>query len=239
MGKTAFALNLVIHAALKEDATVAIFSLEMSKTQLMQRMICSEGMIDLSRLRSADLSEEDWILLGDASARLYQTKIKIDDTGGMTLGEIRSKCRRLKAEQGLDMVVIDYLQLMSSTGRVENRTNEISAISRGLKALAREMSCPIVCLSQLSRAPDTRPDHRPQLSDLRESGSIEQDADVVMFLYREAYYDKENPDVNQNAAELIVAKQRNGPTGKIDLVWRPEFTRFMDLADGGVIPGEE
>lgn len=234
MGKTAFALNLAQHAALKENAVVAIFSLEMSKTQLMQRMICSQGMIDLSKLRSGDLSEEDWQLLGDASARLYGTEIKIDDSAGLTLGDIRSKSRRLKAEQGLDMILIDYLQLMSSRGRSENRQNEISEISRGLKALARELHCPIVCLSQLSRAPDGRPDHHPMLADLRESGSIEQDADVVMFLYREYYYDKEN--ANPNMAECIVAKQRNGPTGKIDLTWRPEFTKFMDFADDSRYP---
>ena len=229
MGKTAFALNLAQHAATKENATVAIFSLEMSKTQLMQRILCSEGLIDLSQLRDGMLSEEDLRIFADVAARIHGTNIFIDDTGGVTLGDIRAKSRRLKADKGLDMILIDYLQLMSSRGRVENRQNEISAISRGLKALARELDCPVVCLSQLSRAPDARTDHHPMLADLRESGSIEQDADIVMFLYREYYYDKEN--ANPNTAELIIAKQRNGPTGNLHLSWRPEFTRFMDLAE--------
>ncbi len=229
MGKTAFALNLAQHAATRENASVAIFSLEMSKTQLMQRMLCAEGLIDLSKVRTGELDEEEWQVLADASMRLYGTKIHIDDTAGQTIADIRSKSRRLKAEAGLDMVLIDYLQLMSGRGRSENRQNEISEISRGLKALARELNCPIVCLSQLSRAPDGRPDHHPMLADLRESGSIEQDADVVMFLYRDYYYDKEN--ANPNMAELDIAKQRNGPTGRIQLTWRPEFTRFMDWAD--------
>lgn len=234
MGKTAFALNLAQHAATRENAVVAMFSLEMSKTQLMQRMLCSEGLIDLTKMRSGDLDETDWSILGEVSTRLFNTQIKIDDSAGLTLGDIRSKSRRLKSEQGLDMILIDYLQLMSSRGRSENRQNEISEISRGLKALARELHCPVVCLSQLSRAPDGRPDHHPMLADLRESGSIEQDADVVMFLYREYYYDKEN--ANPNLAELIIAKQRNGPTGKIDLTWRPEYTKFMDLADDSRYP---
>ncbi len=181
MGKTAFALNLAQHAATRENAVVAMFSLEMSKTQLMQRMLCSEGLIDLTKMRSGDLDETDWSILGEVSTRLFNTQIKIDDSAGLTLGDIRSKSRRLKSEQGLDMILIDYLQLMSSRGRSENRQNEISEISRGLKALARELHCPVVCLSQLSRAPDGRPDHHPMLADLRESGSIEQDADVVMF----------------------------------------------------------
>ncbi|MDD2413824.1 MAG: replicative DNA helicase [Eubacteriaceae bacterium] len=231
MGKTAFALNLAQHAAVKDGARVAIFSLEMSKTQLMQRMLCSEGLIDLSKVRTGELDDEEWQVLADASVRLYGTHILIDDTAGQTLADIRSKSRRVKAEQGLDLVLIDYLQLMSGRGHSENRQNEISEISRGLKSLARELQCPIVCLSQLSRAPDGRPDHHPMLADLRESGSIEQDADVVMFLYREYYYDKEN--ANPNMAELDIAKQRNGPTGRINLTWRPEFTRFMDWADDG------
>lgn len=236
MGKTAFALNLAQYAAIHENATVAIFSLEMSRTQLLQRMLCSEGLIDLSKVRKGTLSDEEWQILGDASARLYGTKIWIDDTGGQTLADIRAKTRRMKAEKGLDLVVIDYLQLMSGRGHSENRQNEVSEISRGLKALARELDCPIICLSQLSRAPDGRPDHHPLLADLRESGSIEQDADVVLFLYREYYYDKENG--NPYMAELDVAKQRNGPTGRINLTWRPEYTRFMDWADDKQYPDE-
>ncbi|EFV01100.1 replicative DNA helicase [Pseudoramibacter alactolyticus ATCC 23263] len=229
MGKTAFALNLAQHAAVKEKASVAIFSLEMSRTQLVQRMLCSEGLIDLSKVRTGTMDNEEWRVMADAAGRLYGTKIKIDDTGGQSLADIRSKARRLKAESGLDLVLIDYLQLMTGRRGVENRQNEISEISRGLKALARELDCPIVCLSQLSRAPDGRPDHHPMLADLRESGSIEQDADIVLFLYRAYYYDKENS--NPNMAELDVAKQRNGPTGRINLTWRSEFTRFMDWAD--------
>lgn len=228
MGKTAFALNLAQHAALKEKASVAIFSLEMSKAQLVQRMLCAEAMVDSNRIRTGDLTEEDWESISFAYSRLFETKIVIDDTPGITLAEMRSKCRRLKTEKGLDMILIDYLQLMSGSGRSENRQNEVSEISRGLKGLAREMECPIICLSQLSRAPEARTDHHPMMSDLRESGSIEQDADIVMFLYREHYYDKENG--NPNIAELDVAKQRNGPTGRIKLAWLPEYTRFNDLA---------
>lgn len=235
MGKTAFALNIAQNAAVKEGKTVAIFSLEMSRTQLLQRMLCSEGLIDLSKVRMGTLDDEEWEVLVDAATRLYGTNIMIDDTGGQTLQDIRSKTRKLKAQQALDLVVIDYLQLMSGgTRHAENRQNEVSEISRGLKALARELDCPIVCLSQLSRAPDGRPDHHPMLSDLRESGSIEQDADIVMFLYRDYYYDKENG--NPNMAELDIAKQRNGPTGRINLTWRPEFTRFMDWADDKAYP---
>lgn len=234
MGKTAFALNIAQHAAVRENAAVAIFSLEMSRLQLMQRMLCSEGLIDLSKVRKGELDVEDWEVLGDAAERITTKKIYIDDTAGQTIADIRAKSRRLKAERGLDLLVIDYLQLMTGSRRAENRQNEISEISRGLKALARELDCPIVCLSQLSRAPDGRPDHHPMLADLRESGSIEQDADIVMFLYREYYYDKENG--NPNMAELDIAKQRNGPTGKINLTWRPEFVRFMDWADDKQYP---
>lgn len=228
MGKTAFALNIVQHAVISEKKTVAMFSLEMSQTQLIQRLLCSEGLLDLSKVRMGELDDEEWSYLVDAAARLYGTNLLIDDTGGQTLQDIRAKTRKLKAQKGLDMVVIDYLQLMSGGRHVESRQNEVSEISRGLKALARELDCPIVCLSQLSRAPDGRPDHHPLLSDLRESGSIEQDADIVMFLYRDYYYDKENG--NPNMAELDIAKQRNGPTGRMKLTWRPEYTRFMDWA---------
>ncbi len=240
MGKTAFALNLAQNAAIKEKASVAIFSLEMSSAQLVQRMLCAEAMVDNSRIRTGDLTEEDWESLSFAYSNLFETQIFIDDTPGITLTEMRSKCRRLKTDKGLDMIMIDYLQLMSGSGRAENRQNEVSEISRGLKGLAREMNCPVVCLSQLSRAPEARTDHHPMMSDLRESGSIEQDADIVMFLYREHYYDKENG--NPNVAELDVAKQRNGPTGRIRLAWLPEYTQFRDLApenmeDPGYTPG--
>ena len=237
MGKTAFALNLAQHAVVKENKTVAIFSLEMSRPQLMQRMLCSEGLIDLSKLRTGELDPDEWQVLGDASMRLYNAPLFIDDSAGTGVPDIRSKSRRLKAEHGLDLIVIDYLQLMSSRGRNENRQNEISEMSRGLKALAREMDCPVICLSQLSRAPDARTDHHPVLADLRESGSIEQDADIVMFLYRDYYYDKENG--NPNMAELDIAKQRNGPTGRMKLTWRPEFTRFMPFADEQFYGGAE
>lgn len=229
MGKTAFALNIAGHAALKCNATVAIFSLEMSKSQLMQRLICAEACVDLSKIRKGSLNSQEWSDISNASARLYNSKIFIDDTGAANLSDIRSKTRRLKAEHGLDMILIDYLQLMSSKRRSENRQVEISEISRGLKALARELDCPVICLSQLSRAPDSRPDHHPVLADLRESGSIEQDADIVLFLYREHYYSPDD-ESNVNQAELLVAKQRNGPTGKIDLAWRPEWTKFTNAA---------
>jgi len=228
MGKTAFALNLASHAALHEKATVALFSLEMSEVQLVNRMICAEALIDASKVRDGSMQSEDWEKVALAYQKLYETSVFIDDTAGISLPEIRSKCRRMQTEHGLDLILIDYLQLMSGRSRAENRQNEVSEISRGLKALAREMDCPIVCLSQLSRAPDARNDHHPMLADLRESGSIEQDADVVMFLYRDYYYNKE--EGNPNIAELDIAKQRNGPTQRINLSWLPEYTRFMDPA---------
>ncbi|MEF9917911.1 MAG: replicative DNA helicase [Eubacterium sp.] len=227
MGKTAFALNIAQNAALKTKASVAIFSLEMSKAQLVQRMLCAESLVDSNKIRTGELSGEDWDSISLGYTRLYSTNIFIDDTAGVSLPEVRTKCRRLKMEKGLDMILIDYLQLMSGRGKAENRQNEISEISRGLKSLAREMDCPLVCLSQLSRAPDARTDHHPMLADLRESGSIEQDADVVMFLYREHYYDKE---AEPHIAELDIAKQRNGPTGRMKLAWLPEYTKFNDPA---------
>lgn len=227
MGKTAFALNLAQNAALKENASVAIFSLEMSRAQLVQRMLCAESLVDSNKIRKGELDAEDWDSISMGYTRLFSAGIYIDDTPGVTLSEVRSKCRRMKSEKGLDLILIDYLQLMSGRGKAENRQNEISEISRGLKGLAREMDCPLICLSQLSRAPDSRPDHHPVLADLRESGSIEQDADVVMFLYREHYYNKE---AEPHIAELDIAKQRNGPTGRMKLAWLPEYTKFNDPA---------
>lgn len=227
MGKTAFALNLAQNAALKENASVAIFSLEMSRAQLVQRMLCAESLVDSNKIRKGELDAEDWDSISMGYTRLFSAGIYIDDTPGVTLSEVRSKCRRMKSEKGLDLILIDYLQLMSGRGKAENRQNEISEISRGLKGLAREMDCPLICLSQLSRAPDSRPDHHPVLADLRESGSIEQDADVVMFLYREHYYNKK---AEPHIAELDIAKQRNGPTGRMKLAWLPEYTKFNDPA---------
>lgn len=230
MGKTAFALNIAQNAATKDHRSVAIFSLEMAKEQMVQRMLCAASLVDSNNVRTGNLSKEDWERIVTGYSALYGTSIYIDDTPGITVSEVRSKCRRLKTEKALDMIVIDYLQLMSGGGKTENRQNEISEMSRGLKALAREMQAPVIALSQLSRAPDARTDHHPVMSDLRESGSIEQDADVIMLLYREYYYDK-NPEL-KNIAEVNIAKQRNGPTGTIKLAWMPEYTRFNDLAQG-------
>lgn len=228
MGKTSFALNIAQYAAVNEGIPVAIFSLEMSQSQLVQRMLSSEANVELQKVRTGTLDDTDWIKLVQAAGPLSKAPIFIDDTPGISVMEMRSKARRLKLEHGLGMVVIDYLQLMSGRGRVENRQQEISEISRSLKALARELDVPVVTLSQLSRAPEARTDHRPMLSDLRESGAIEQDADVVVFLYRDEYY---NPDTErQNIAEAIIAKQRNGPTGTVELVWLGQFTRFANYA---------
>lgn len=227
MGKSSFAVNMAQYAAINHNVPVAIFSLEMSKEQLVQRMLSSEANIELQKIRTGDLSEDDWIKLVHAAGPLSKAPIYIDDTPGVSVMEIRSKARRIKLEHGLGLIVIDYLQLMSGRGRAENRQQEISEISRSLKALARELNVPVVTLSQLSRAPEARADHRPMLSDLRESGAIEQDADVVIFLYRDEYY---NPDSEKkNIAEAIIAKQRNGPTGTVELVWLGQFTRFANL----------
>ena len=226
MGKTSFVLNIAQYAALRANVPTAIFSLEMSKDQLVQRMLSSESNVELQKIRTGELTEEEWIKLVEAAGPLSQAPIYIDDTPGISVMEMRSKARRLKMEKGLGLIVIDYLQLMSGRGRAENRQQEISEISRSLKALARELSVPVITLSQLSRAPEARTDHRPMLSDLRESGAIEQDADVVMFLYRDEYY---NPDTEKkNIAELIIAKQRNGPTGTVELVWLGQFTKFVN-----------
>ncbi|TCO77985.1 replicative DNA helicase [Marinisporobacter balticus] len=227
MGKTAFSINVAQNAAIQSDASVAIFSLEMSKDQLVQRMLSSESLIEIQKIRNGTLNEDEWPRLAKAMGPLGQAKIFIDDTPGITVMEMKAKCRRLKMEQGLDLILIDYLQLMSGDGKTESRQQEISHISRSLKGLAREMDCPVIALSQLSRAPEQRADHRPILSDLRESGAIEQDADIVMFLYRDDYY---HPDSEKkNIGELIIAKQRNGATGTVELAWLGPFTKFANL----------
>lgn len=236
MGKTAFTLNIASYVAVHLDKPVAFFSLEMSKEQLAQRMLCSEGGVDSQRLRNGDMKDEDWEHVIAAADRLTYAPIFIDDTPGITVMELRSKARRIKAEHGLSMVIIDYLQLMSGKGSKngDNRQQEISEISRSLKALARELKVPVIALSQLSRSVESRQVKRPMLSDLRESGSLEQDADIVMFLYREDYYDKETEQ--QNVTEVIVAKHRNGPIDTVRLYFDKEFTRFANLA--GNIPDQ-
>ena len=227
MGKTAFALNVAQNAALKANASVALFSLEMSKDQLVQRLLSSESHIEIQKIRTGTLGDDEWPRLAKAMGPLSQAKIFIDDTPGITVMEMKAKCRRLKMEKGLDMIMVDYLQLMSGDNGSESRQQEISAISRGLKGLAREMDCPVVALSQLSRAPELRSDHRPILSDLRESGAIEQDADIVMFLYRDEYY---HPDSEKKSiGEIIIAKQRNGATGAVELAWLGQYTKFVNL----------
>jgi replicative DNA helicase len=206
---------------------VGIFSLEMSAEALVSRLLCSEARVDAHRLRTGYLNREEWARLADALRRLCETQIYIDDTPGVSVLEMRAKSRRLKAEKGLDMLVVDYIQLMAGRGRIESRQQEVSQISRDLKSLAKELDMPVVALSQLSRAPETRSEHRPQLSDLRESGGLEQDADVVSFIYREEVY---NPtEENRGIAELILGKQRNGPTGTVHLAFLKEFTRFENM----------
>lgn len=225
MGKTTFALNLAEHAALREGKSIAIFSLEMGMDQLAYKLLCSEANVELTKLRNGDLDDRDWENIARASGPLSQAKIYIDDTAGISVTEMRSKCRRLKLEHGIDLILIDYLQLMSGKG--ESRQQEVSEISRSIKALAKEMQCPVIALSQLSRAPEQRADHRPMLSDLRESGSIEQDADLVMFLYRDEYYNQDTED--KNIAECIIAKQRNGPVGTVKMAWLGQFSKFARL----------
>lgn len=227
MGKTAFSVNIAQNSAMMGKETVAIFSLEMSKGQLVQRMLSSEAHIEIQKVISGDLSEDEWVRLSKAMGPLAQAKLYIDDTPAISLAEIKAKCRKLKIEHGLDLVMIDYIQLMSGDGRTENRQQEISKISRGLKEMARELDIAVVALSQLSRAPELRSDHRPIMSDLRESGAIEQDADVVMMLYRDEYY---NPDTEKKSiGEIIITKQRNGPTGTVELVWMGQFTKFLNM----------
>nr|WP_314462808.1 replicative DNA helicase [uncultured Clostridium sp.] len=229
MGKTAFVLNLVDHIAVKKGLPAMVFSLEMSKEQLVNRMLAMESNVDSQKLRTGTLSDSDWDAVVEGIGVIGNSKLIIDDTPGISIMELRSRCRKMKLEYGLSIVIIDYLQLMSGSGKGgENRQQEISEISRSLKALARELSAPVIALSQLSRACETRPDHRPMLSDLRESGAIEQDADVVMFLYRDDYYNKDTD--MPNIAEVIIAKQRNGPIGTVNLVWRPEYTKFANMA---------
>jgi replicative DNA helicase len=232
MGKTSFALNLAEHAGVQERTTVAIFSLEMSKEQLVQRMLCSRAKVDSRRLRTGYLADADWPHLTTAAGILSEAPIFIDDTPAISLLEMRAKARRLMAEQGLGLVIIDYLQLVQGRGRAENRQQEISEISRGLKAMAKELNVPVMALSQLSRAVEARDDKRPRLADLRESGAIEQDADLVAFLYREAVYRARRPEDPEhepdNTTEVIIGKQRNGPTGTVKLTFLPEFTRFED-----------
>jgi len=226
MGKSAFAMNLAQNIAVRAGGSVAIFSLEMSKEQLMLRMIAAESMVDLTKIQNGNLNEKEWISIANAMAPLSQSNVYFDDTPGISVMEMKSKCRRLKLEKGLDVVLVDYLQLMQGDKRTENRQQEISAISRNLKMLAKELDCPVVALSQLSRAPELRSDHRPILSDLRESGAIEQDADIVMFLYRDEYYHADSEQ--KNIAELIVAKHRHGETGTISLIWLGNYQKFLD-----------
>ena len=228
MGKTAFVLNLVQHIALRKQITCIFFSLEMSKEQLVNRLISMETGINSQSLRTGDLKDSDWETLVSGVVSVGDAKLVIDDTPGISVTELRSKCRKLKLERGRSVVIIDYLQLMTSGRKgIESRQQEISDISRSLKALAREMDAPVIALSQLSRAPEQRPDHRPMLSDLRESGAIEQDADIVMFLYRDDYYNKETEHPNE--AEVIIAKQRNGPIGTVTLLWKPDITKFVNI----------
>ncbi len=227
MGKTAFVLNIAQNVAFKEKEAVAIFSLEMSKEQLINRMFSLESRVDAQHLRKGQLSDSEWEKLIESAGVIGKSKLIIDDTPGISIGQMRSKCRKYKLEHGLKMIIIDYLQLMSGSGKGDSRQQEISDISRALKSLARELSVPVIALSQLSRAVEQRPDHRPMLSDLRESGAIEQDADVVMFIYRDDYYNKDTE--KKGIAEIIIAKQRNGPIGTIDLAWLPEYTKFANL----------
>ena len=228
MGKTAFVLNIAQHVAFKLNQTVAIFSLEMSKEQLVNRLFSLESRVDSQHLRTGNLTDMEWEKLIESAGVIGQSNLIIDDTPGISIAELRSKCRKYKMDHDLKMIIIDYLQLMSGGGRVsESRQQEISDISRSLKALARELSVPVIALSQLSRAVEQRPDHRPMLSDLRESGAIEQDADVVMFIYRDDYYNKDTD--KKGIAEIIIAKQRNGPIGTVELVWLPDYTKFANM----------
>ncbi len=224
MGKTSFCLNMAQHASLRAGETVGLFSLEMSKEQLVLRLLCADARVDAHRLRTGKLQEKDWARLAKAYADLSTSKIFIDDSASVTPLEMRAKARRLKAEHGLGLIVVDYLQLVSGPSRAENRQQEISSISRSLKGLAKELAVPVVAVSQLSRAPEARTDRRPQLSDLRESGALEQDADLVMFIYREEEY--KPSEENKGIAEIIIGKQRNGPTGTLRLAFIKEFTRF-------------
>ena len=228
MGKTAFVLNIAQYVTFHNNLCTAIFSLEMSKEQLVNRLFSLESRVDAQLLRSGSLADSDWEKLIEGAGTIGRSKLIIDDTPGISISELRSKCRKYKLEHDLKLIIIDYLQLMSGSGRSsDSRQQEISDISRSLKGLARELNVPVVALSQLSRQVEQRPDHRPMLSDLRESGAIEQDADVVMFIYRDDYYNKDTPD--NNIAEISIAKQRNGPIGTINLVWLPQYTKFANM----------
>lgn len=226
MGKTAFVLNLAQYIAVRNKVPTAIFSLEMSKDQLVNRILSMESKVDSQSMRTGNLGGADWEKLVESAGSISEAPLMIDDTPGISIADLRSKCRKFKLEQGLGLVIIDYLQLMSGGRHSESRQQEISEISRSLKALAREINAPVIALSQLSRACETRPDHRPMLSDLRESGAIEQDADVVMFIYRDDYYNKDTD--KKGISEIIIAKQRNGPIGTVELVWLPDYTKFAN-----------
>ena len=231
MGKSAFALNIAANAAIKSNIPVAIFNLEMSKEQLVDRILSSEAMVDSNKIRTGKLEEEDWGKVANVLGTLSESNIFIDDTPGITVMEIRNRCRKLKIEKDIGLVIIDYLQLVQGSNRKNGtREQEIAEISRSLKIMAKELNVPVIALAQLSRAVEQREDHRPMLSDLRESGSIEQDADIVMFLYRDDYYNKDSED--KNLTEVIIAKHRGGSTGKVKLLWMGNYTRFEDLAKG-------
>ena len=227
MGKTAFVLNIAEYMAFRNNETVAIFSLEMSKEQLVNRLFSLKSRVDAQLLRNGNLSDTDWANLIEGAGIIGRSHMIIDDTPGISVSELRSKCRKYKLEHNLGIIMIDYLQLMQGSKKSESRQQEISDISRSLKEIARELQVPVVALSQLSRAVEQRPDHRPMLSDLRESGAIEQDADVVMFLYRDDYYNKDTD--RKDVAEVIIAKQRNGPIGTVELAWLPQYTKFANM----------
>ena len=227
MGKTAFALNIAQYVSFHSNLCTAVFSLEMSREQLINRLFSLESRVDAQLLRSGNLADSDWEKLIEGAGTIGQSKMIIDDTPAISISELRSKCRKYKLEHDLKLVIIDYLQLMSGSGRTDSRQQEISDISRSLKSLARELDVPVIALSQLSRQVEQRPDHRPMLSDLRESGAIEQDADIVMFIYRDDYYNKDTTE--KNVAEIIIAKQRNGPIGTVNLVWLPQYTKFVNM----------
>ena len=227
MGKTAFVLNIAQYVSVKHDYYTAIFSLEMSKLQLVNRIISMESTVDSKHIRTGDLSPSEWGSVAEGASRVGNSKLIIDDTPGISIGLLSSKCRKLKSEGKLDLIMIDYIQLMSGSGKSESRQNEVAEISRALKSIARELNVPVIALSQLSRAVEQRPDKRPMLSDLRESGAIEQDADVAMFIYRDEYYNKDSN--RKGIAEIIIAKQRNGPVGTVELAWIPDLTKFGNL----------
>ncbi|MBE5998103.1 MAG: replicative DNA helicase [Sarcina sp.] len=229
MGKTALVLNIAEYLTMREEKCIAIFSLEMSKEQLVNRMFAMQSHVDAQKIRIGDLTETEWAEVIESAEKIGESRLIIDDTPAISVPELRSKCRKYKLEFGLEMIIIDYLQLMSGSGRRgDSRQQEISDISRSLKALARELNVPVVALSQLSRAVESRPNHRPMLSDLRESGAIEQDADLVMFIYRDDYYNEDSE--KKGIAEIIIAKQRNGPIGTVELSWQPQLTKFANLA---------